>query len=722
MASKRKRGPQDLRRSFSSYLDELEGEEDEGKHEGGRRERKREDLRHTKSEGDKDRLDPVAECMKTDTQKIRAQLARSKSEGDKHVLRRKPQEQVTLIPLNDSSSLALKRKQNETISSPQHSPALPVRKHSKVVKEGLETVNDVVGTEHGGREGMFEGMSILLVESGVGQTRLRVFKEKLPQNGAKVRVHATARGSKAVAAELSGVTHLLTELRGRALLKALCVSSIPDGVVALTPEWFSQCLAAKHRVPCEPFVVPESADGDKLSSSAPARLGGGTGGGQATTKEHVDGHGGTTIPSNQQATSTAPVGRRAMFTDDIIGSSDSEAEGVVGIEGVEGTQRVVERGGGEGGHEDSPIPASMGVDASQLPEHVRSQMNVHPRGTWACAQPSQVDVPSHNKHIIEQLEKMLRKYEVERDVFHVMGYQKAITSLKNASKRIESMEEARALPNVGKKLAEHIWEIIRTGRLEKTRYISKETEIIDMFRNIWGVGPYTARKLYEHGYRTLEDLEKADLNHQQKIGLKHYHDFLEKMPRDEVTEIKAIVMEAAHHINPQLKMEVCGSYRRGKAMCGDVDVLISDPYADGDSQGVAQQMALFKQLLARLRESGFITDDLSVAHDERQQKFMGVCRVPGRPKYRRLDLIVVPWDEYACSLLYFTGSGYFNRSMRLLAKKKGMSLSQHSLNVGVVRARNGDKLNEGTPIHTPTEESVFDALGLQYLPPSQRDA
>jgi DNA polymerase lambda len=48
-------------------------------------------------------------------------------------------------------------------------------------------------------------------------------------------------------------------------------------------------------------------------------------------------------------------------------------------------------------------------------------------------------------------------------------------------------------------------------------------------------------------------------------------------------------------------------------------------------------------------------------------------------------LIFIPANEWACSLLYFTGSAMFNRSMRRLARRLNMSLSQHGLYHGVLR-------------------------------------
>lgn len=119
---------------------------------------------------------------------------------------------------------------------------------------------------------------------------------------------------------------------------------------------------------------------------------------------------------------------------------------------------------------------------------------------------------------------------------------------------------------------------------------------------------------------------------------------------------------------------------------------------------------------------GFLTDDL-VSHEENgeQKKYMGVCRLPGPgQRHRRLDIIVVPFSEFACALMYFTGSAHFNRSMRALAKTKNMSLSEHSLNNAVVR-QGSVKVYGGTPLPTQKEEDVFNLLGVPYRKPHERD-
>ena len=77
----------------------------------------------------------------------------------------------------------------------------------------------------------------------------------------------------------------------------------------------------------------------------------------------------------------------------------------------------------------------------------------------------------------------------------------------------------------------------------------------------------------------------------------------------------------AHSINDGLEVVTCGSYRRGKPTCGDVDILVTHP--DGRSH-----KGVFTQMLEKGKEEGFLTDDLSVHSDpEGQSKYLGVCKL-----------------------------------------------------------------------------------------------
>ena len=58
----------------------------------------------------------------------------------------------------------------------------------------------------------------------------------------------------------------------------------------------------------------------------------------------------------------------------------------------------------------------------------------------------------------------------------------------------------------------------------------------------------------------------------------------------------------------------------------------------------------------------------SVFKDEKieMENYMGICKV--REKYRRIDIKLFPKEEYGTALLHFTGSDYFNRNLRMIAK------------------------------------------------------
>ncbi|KFV74646.1 DNA polymerase lambda [Dryobates pubescens] len=340
-----------------------------------------------------------------------------------------------------------------------------------------------------------------------------------------------------------------------------------------------------------------------------------------------------------------------------------------------------------------------------------------PVSKWVCAQSSNSKKMNYNQCITEKLEVLAKAYSVQGDKWRALGYSKAINALKSYHKPVTSYQEACKIPGIGKRMAEKILEILESGHLRKLDHISESVPVLELFSNIWGAGVKTAQMWYQQGFRTLDDIRsRAALTSQQAVGLRHYEDFLERMPREEAAQIEQTVRQAALAVKPGLVCVACGSYRRGKPTCGDVDVLVTHP--DGQSH-----RGVFSKLLDSLHRSGFLTDDLVSQEDNgAQKKYLGVCRLPGpAQRHRRLDIIVVPYSEFACALLYFTGSAHFNRSMRALAKTKAMSLSEHALSTAVVRGPGGAKVASGRTLPTPTERDVFVQLGLPYREPSERD-
>ena len=85
----------------------------------------------------------------------------------------------------------------------------------------------------------------------------------------------------------------------------------------------------------------------------------------------------------------------------------------------------------------------------------------------------------------------------------------------------------------------------------------------------------------------------------------------------------------------------------------------------------------------------------------------------------RLDIKVYSAGHFPFAVMYFTGSDYFNRSMRLYCQKKGLSLSDKELRP-VVRVKN-EKVHEGAAIPCATERDIFVATGLPYKAPEERD-
>lgn len=325
-----------------------------------------------------------------------------------------------------------------------------------------------------------------------------------------------------------------------------------------------------------------------------------------------------------------------------------------------------------------------------------------------------------NHHTIKILQEMLDHYTQTRDQWRTIAYRRAITALRNQSRKVVTKEEALRIPNIGKRLAEKIEEIVRTNRLKRLENAKSEPnhDILQMFTSVYGVGLAQATLWIRQGHRTIEDLvDKADLTKNQLIGIEHYDDFLARIPRDEVEQHGAIVRKAIHGVDEGIQVTIGGSYRRGAADSGDVDFIISNPNWSIDTL----RCVVLEDIIPQLQEDGYLKAGLVVMTKKDGSKWHGAAVLPGSSVWRRVDFLLVPWEEMGAALLYFTGNDLFNRSIRLLASYMGMRLNQRGLWKDVARGRNREHITQGTLVEAKSERRIFEILGVPYWAPEQRN-
>ena len=249
-----------------------------------------------------------------------------------------------------------------------------------------------------------------------------------------------------------------------------------------------------------------------------------------------------------------------------------------------------------------------------------------------------------------------------------------------------------------------IKEIIATGGLRAAEK-AKQThnlEALAAFQNIYSVGPTKAKEIVDAGILTIADLRAACAaatkpkfyNDKLGVGLKYYEHLLERIPREEMLQHKAILTEQTTTFD----FEIVGSFRRSAADSGDIDVLLSGP---------AATIKAFRAYVEKLKAIGFITDVLALG----DKKCMAICTT-GNGKFRRLDLLLTPIEEYAYAILYFTGSDRFNVRMRQIALDRGYSLNEHTLTPM--------RPELPTPPPMSSEADIFAFLGMEYVAPADR--
>jgi DNA polymerase beta len=310
--------------------------------------------------------------------------------------------------------------------------------------------------------------------------------------------------------------------------------------------------------------------------------------------------------------------------------------------------------------------------------------------------------------IVEELETLLLADEYRKKPFQMKAYQTAIDAIGALPGPVTKVEDVRGLKGVGEKIRQKVEEVLSTGKLRAAEEARAELplEAYKTLRDIHGIGPAKANQLIAAGIQTIAALREASagnsklLTAAQKLGLKYYDDALQRIPRAEMTEHENILLPG---LDPRFEGTIVGSYRRGAATSGDIDVLLTLP----DEMSKKEQGDLFLHMIELFKEIDYIVDTLSSG----PTKFLGYCKLKNKP-VRRLDLLMIPKSEYACAILYFTGSAEFNVAFRSYALEKGYTLNEHRL----------EATRAGVPAVPPfeSEEDIFEFLGLTYVEPQNR--
>ncbi|KAL3631061.1 hypothetical protein CASFOL_024045 [Castilleja foliolosa] len=515
--------------------------------------------------------------------------------------------------------------------------------------------------------GMFSTMVVFLIETGIQARRIQIWKQKLVQMGAEIEDRFSKRVTHIFAVDLNS---LLQKMDGKSLKRF-------KGIV-LSYQWLEDSLRIGEKASEDLYTLSVDTEvTNKLKVT-----------GEKNLPEHIDAnHSIINDPNPQKKIKTCP-----------------DESKTVGLE---------ERG-------NVPVEASA---CSLSPENTSPGLNDQNTAVSSSDTSLLYSPPDMNRNITEIFGKLINIYRALGEDRRSFSYYKAIPVIEKLPFKIESADHVKDLPGIGKSLQDHIQEIVNTGKLSKLEHFEKDEKVrtINLFGEVWGIGPATAVKLYEKGYRTLDDLKNDEsLTNSQKLGLKYFDDIRTRIPRNEVKVMESIIQKAGQEILPEVVIVCGGSYRRGKASCGDMDIVIT--HDDGKSH-----VGFLPKLVRRLKDINFLREDLifSVHSEEGTDSgvdtYFGLCTYPGRDLRHRIDFKVYPRDIYAFGLIAWTGNDVLNRRLRLLAESKGFRLDDTGLFPATLGS-GGKRGSKGSAsLKFGTEKEVFEFLGFPWLEPNQRN-
>ncbi len=296
--------------------------------------------------------------------------------------------------------------------------------------------------------------------------------------------------------------------------------------------------------------------------------------------------------------------------------------------------------------------------------------------------------------------------------FKFRAFDQASRTIERIPESVEKLVEEDRLTDIrgiGKGISEIIREVVQTGnsiQLEELKSALPES-LRDLLA-IPGMGPKKVRSVWKTlGITTLGELEYAckenrlvtlegfGAKSQEKIlkGIEFRKQYASQYLYSEALEIVTEMLRSLEKSALFRHIDLAGSLRRGKNAFKDADILVTHrPGADSEE---------IKETLLQLADSQESGEGLIGA---------GPTKISIRRYGLQVDFRVVGEEAYSAALQHFTGSKDHNTLLRSRAKSMGLKMNEY----GVFR--------NDEPLPLKTEEDVYRALGLQWIPPEIREA
>ncbi len=320
-----------------------------------------------------------------------------------------------------------------------------------------------------------------------------------------------------------------------------------------------------------------------------------------------------------------------------------------------------------------------------------------------------------NHKVAEIFAVMADILAIQGENYHrILAYRRAAENVATLGQPLEEIwraGELETIPGVGKTLAAKIDELMRTGCLEAYEKLGAQVPagVVEMLQ-IPDVGPRKAALFWnELGTTSIEALEQAAREGRLR-GIKGMGAKSEAKVLAGIGALKRrtgrtllgvawplayAMLGALQQVPGVVRAAPAGSMRRMRETVGDLDLLVAATDAEPASPEAARRvMACFRGLapVAEILLSG--PTKTSIRTHEGLQ----------------VDLRVLEPARWGTALQYFTGSQAHNVHLRALALDRGFSLSEYAL-----------KREDGTEILCATEQEIYAALGLPFIPPELRE-